>query len=57
VCQTPVVYVRGDQAKIDVTYNGGRTETVPGSSLDEATTQHILDRDGHVARLQVTVVH
>ncbi|UCC53517.1 MAG: hypothetical protein JSV68_06005, partial [Anaerolineaceae bacterium] len=55
VCQTPVVYLLGDSAKIDVKFRDGRTVTVLGSSLDVATTQHIFDRDGQIEMLQVTV--
>jgi len=55
VCQTPVVYVLGDSAQIDVRMRDGRSATVPGSSLDVATTQHIFDRDGQIEMLQVTV--
>jgi hypothetical protein len=54
-CQTPVVYVRGDSPRIEVAYQDGRTTTIPGSRLDPATSQHILDRDGHVDRLKVVV--
>ncbi len=54
-CQTPVVYVRGDSAKIEIGLSEGRTLTLPGSRLDTATTQHILDRDGQVELLRVTV--
>jgi hypothetical protein len=57
VCQTPIVYFLGDSAKIDVRYPDGRTVTIPGSSLDMATTQHIFDRDGRIEMLQVVVVH
>lgn len=55
ICQTPVLYVPGDRAKIEVTYRDGRSAVVPGSSLDVATTQHIFDRDGQFEMLQVTV--
>ncbi len=56
-CQTPVVYVQGDSSKIDVIHRDGRTTTVPGSSLDTATSQRIFNRDGQIERLQVMVKH
>ena len=55
VCQTPVVYVRGDSPKIDVTSKEGHTTTMSGKYLDVMTTQHIFDRDGQVEMLWVTV--
>jgi hypothetical protein len=55
VCQTPVVYVRGDRAKIDVMLTEGHTVAMSDNSLDLLTTQHIFDRDGQVEMLRVTV--
>jgi len=55
VCQTPVVYVRGDRAKIDVMLTESHTVTMSGHCLDVVTTQHIFDRDGQVEMLRVTV--
>jgi hypothetical protein len=55
ICQTPVVYVCGDRAKIDVTYRDGRSAVLMGSSLDEATTKHIFARDGQIEMLEVAV--
>jgi hypothetical protein len=55
VCQTPIVYVLGDSAEIEVRYGDSRTVTMPGSSLDAATSQHIFDRDGQIELLQVVV--
>jgi len=55
ICQTPVVYVPGGSAEINVHFRDGRSANVSGSTLDVATTQHILDRDGQIEMLQVTV--
>ncbi|MFZ2361654.1 MAG: hypothetical protein WA040_20100 [Anaerolineae bacterium] len=55
VCQTPVIYVYGDAAKVEVTCADGQMLTVPGRCLDVATSRRILDRDGWVQRIQVTV--
>lgn len=55
VCQTPIVYVRGDSPRIEVTYRDGRTVTIPGSSLDEPVSRHIFGRDGQIESLRVAV--
>jgi hypothetical protein len=55
LCQTPVVYVRGAKAKVEVLRPDGETLTIPGNRLDAATSRSILGRDGQVERLQVTV--
>jgi hypothetical protein len=55
VCQVPVVYRRGGNEQIEIAYNDGRTVTKQGNCLDEDETQHILNRDGKIVRLQVTV--
>ncbi|MGB3716950.1 MAG: hypothetical protein WA996_21220, partial [Candidatus Promineifilaceae bacterium] len=55
VCQTPVVYVRGDSARIDVMLTEGRKIAFIGNSLDVVTTQYIFDRDGQVEMLGITV--
>jgi hypothetical protein len=55
VCQTPVVYLRGDNAKVEVTLADGHTMTAPGNRLDLATSQSIFERHGRVERLHVTV--
>jgi hypothetical protein len=55
LCQTPVVYVRGAKAKVEVLLADGRMLAVPGNCLDAATSRAILGRDGQIERLQVTV--
>ena len=55
ICQTPIVYVLGDNAKIDVKFREDRVVTVTGSCLDAATTQAILNRDGQIEMLIATV--
>lgn len=55
ICQVPVIYQRGDDASIELVYSDGRTSTVSGSCLDTAATQSILNRDGRIAQLRVTV--
>ncbi|MCP4166291.1 MAG: hypothetical protein GY759_10405 [Chloroflexi bacterium] len=54
LCQTPVIYVRGNKAKIEVTLAEGRIITLPGNCLDVATSQNIFARDGRIVMLQVT---
>jgi hypothetical protein len=52
-CQTPVVYVRGDERGITVTYADGRTMTSDADELDEATSRSVLARDGQVRLIEV----
>jgi hypothetical protein len=54
-CQVPVVYVAADEPIITVHYVDGGTDESAGLDLDVATSQHILRRDGHIARLTVTL--
>jgi hypothetical protein len=54
-CQTPIVYVPGDVAQIEVVMGNGRSQTITGSCLDSTITQHIFNRDGYIQRVCVTV--
>jgi hypothetical protein len=55
VCQVPVVYVRGDEPRLEVMAADGQTVSMPGNCLDVATSCRILERDGWVQMVQVTV--
>jgi hypothetical protein len=55
LCQTPIAYLRGADAKIELLLAEGRTVTIDGDCLDVATTKHIFDRDGQVTLIRVTV--
>ncbi len=57
LCQTPVVYVLGESAQIEVRYIDGSHMTVNGDCLDKDTARHIFERDGHIEMLRVTVEH
>ena len=54
-CQTPVVYTRGNRAYIEVAYSDGRSDTIVGTCLDAAASQHILVRDGQVRLVHVFI--
>ncbi|MCB8983958.1 MAG: hypothetical protein H6659_09045 [Ardenticatenaceae bacterium] len=54
-CQTPIVYTLGEAAAIEVEWADGRITQATGCCLDTAVSQHILDRDGQVQLLRVTV--
>ncbi len=54
-CQTPIVYVQGETAQVEVKWNDGRVVRNPGSCLDVASTREILDRSGQVRTVQITV--
>ncbi|MCB0161987.1 MAG: hypothetical protein KDD83_27805, partial [Caldilineaceae bacterium] len=56
VCQTPVIYTRGDSATLRVTYADGTVETVAGAQLPREASRHILARDNLVRSLHVTVI-
>ena len=56
ICQVPVIYQRGEEAHIEIHYETGQTATFTGSCLDRATTKHILNRDGKIKHVHVTVL-
>ena len=55
ICQVPVIYSRGGQAELIVTFADGRTLHAAGSRLDIETSRSIFERNGQVVQLQVTV--
>jgi hypothetical protein len=55
ICQVPVVYERGVAAQIEVVGQNGRSIIIPGKCLDVGTTQHVLNRDGQIKLVRVTV--
>jgi hypothetical protein len=54
-CQVPIVYIDGAESKIEIRYANGRVREVVGSALDAEASRHILQRDGHIAQITVTV--
>ena len=53
-CQTPIVYTRGDTARVEVTFADGRRKTtVTGSQLDVVTSRHLFGRDGQIQLVRV----
>ncbi|NWF78503.1 MAG: hypothetical protein HXY37_00455 [Chloroflexi bacterium] len=54
-CQTPVVYVRATGPAITLHYADGTTRSSVGDSLDYATSQHLLARDGTISAITVAV--
>lgn len=52
-CQTPIMYLLGEVAQIEVVWADGRTEQLAGSCLDKPTSQHILGRSGQVSAVRV----
>jgi hypothetical protein len=55
ICQTPIIYRRGEKKEIEVVQGNGRSVIIEGSRLDETTTRHILSRNGQVQVVHVTV--
>jgi hypothetical protein len=54
-CQVPIVYVIGDQEAIEIRYADGVRRQTAGADLDVEASQHILQRDGQIAQVTVTV--
>lgn len=54
-CQTPIVYTLAETAVIEVFFADGRTELGGNGRLNQATSQHIFDRDGQVQSVRVTM--
>jgi hypothetical protein len=52
-CQIPVIYVAGDEQKIEVAYADGAAEVVMGSALPADLSASIFQREGRVTRLVV----
>jgi len=55
VMGVPVVYSKGDASAIVVHGRDGTKTTVDGDRLDPDTSQRLIDRDGSVVRIDVTV--
>lgn len=55
LCQVPVVYRAGAQVQARVTYADGQIATFDDAQLDVETTQHIFNRDGLLARIDVSI--
>jgi hypothetical protein len=56
LCQTPVVYVRGNSAQISVRAADGSERVIAGTHLDGVSSQHLFARDGQIRQITVTVV-
>jgi hypothetical protein len=54
-CQTPIVYTLGNEDRIEVMFQDGRCETIPGTCLDQSLAQHIFDRTGYIHLVKVTI--
>jgi hypothetical protein len=56
-CQTPIIYTQtaAEQIEIEVLYENGRSQTIPGACLDATLSKHIFARDGHIQSVCVTV--
>jgi hypothetical protein len=57
-CQVPVVYRRNDlkgEQSVIVTRRDGRTETIPGDTLDPVRARALFERTGEIARIDVGI--
>ena len=55
ICQVPIVYHRGEIEGIEVVFENGRFIANPGNCLDKEITQQIVNRDGQIKRVHVTI--
>ncbi|MDJ0756392.1 MAG: hypothetical protein QNJ45_22865 [Ardenticatenaceae bacterium] len=55
-CQTPFIYTRGSEDKIELVFDDGQTLSIRGSGLDRAQTRHLFDRDGRIREVWVSVL-
>ncbi|HEX2979442.1 MAG TPA: hypothetical protein VHO48_04180 [Anaerolineaceae bacterium] len=55
ICQIPVILRAADRPGITVTYQGGAMCHLDADQMDATTSQHIFQRDGLVARLDVAL--
>ncbi|MBE2195669.1 MAG: hypothetical protein IAE83_15965 [Anaerolinea sp.] len=56
ICQTPVVLKMDSAPSITIHYHDGTTHQIKGTSLDQATSRHLFQRDGRIQQLTVAVV-
>jgi hypothetical protein len=53
ICQVPVVYLRGEEARIRITMTDGSEESIPELRLSKALSQEVFKRSHKVARITV----
>jgi hypothetical protein len=56
LCQVPVILQASQNYRIEVYKTDGGMETISGSVLDRANSQHIFNRDGVIHHLCVSVI-
>jgi len=56
-CQTPIILQTGEKAEIKVYTKDGQVMTFPGARLDADISRHIFQRDGHIDKLVIQVLH
>jgi hypothetical protein len=53
LCQTPVIYLRGDGPQITLHHADGETRILVGDSLDPLTSRQIFEREGQIESITV----
>ena len=53
LCQTPIIYTRGNRPSVEVVYADGLSQRIAGTYLDAPTARHIFDRDGLIRLVRV----
>lgn len=55
LCQVPLVYVQGAAPQISIHLSDGTTCSIPGDTLDPATSHRLFARDGTIEAISVVV--
>lgn len=55
LCHVPVIYRRGESAEIEVVWRDGRPERRPGDVLWRQAARSLLEREGLIAEVRVTI--
>lgn len=55
ICQTPVILKVDSTPSITVHYDDGTTHQIKGTTLDQATSRHLFQRDGMIRQITVAV--
>lgn len=54
-CQLPTVYTKGESPNLEITFQDGRIHSQAALCLEKKITQSILNRDGTVKSLHITI--
>ena len=52
-CQVPIIYTKGEQNQIEVTFSNGQQKSLQTSGLDEIITEQLFSRDHSIEKIVV----